>query len=485
MAGKIEESPEKWSDKGARLIKRNSKTLLHLINQLLDLSKLEQGMIKRKLIQDDIIGYLRYLTQSFQSHADGARQKLVFQSDQDRLLMDFDEHHIETILSNLISNAIKYSDEPGEIIIAIHTDYESKSPMLKLQIQDQGVGIDEDHLPHIFDRYYRVDDKMSAHEVGSGIGLALVKELVEKSGGSLQVASEVGKGSTFTVTLPVTKNAIKQDVKRPPIDIEAPEIGELAVSNHETSILIVEDNDDVAEYIRTCLAEDYHCRRARDGIEGLEKALSMMPDLIVSDVMMPKMSGTEMVMAIRQDSRVDHIPVIMLTAKVDLEARIEGIEQGADAYLGKPFAEKELLVQIKRLITQQKTLRERFKNQNELSPDLGLVAARNQKYIGKLRAIITDHLDDATFGVEELAREVHLSGRQLARKLKAISKLTANQLIKEVRIDKAKELLLTTDKNITEIAFEVGFSSSQYFATVFKKEVGSTPGEYVQTTQTS
>ena len=318
-------------------------------------------------------------------------------------------------------------------------------------------------------------------EVGSGIGLALTKELVEKSGGNISVKSSLGKGSVFTVQLPVTHNATRQATEHPdlvPVDNGAKTP---LVDKPETTILLVEDNLDVAEYIQASLYPDYHCVHAINGKDGLDRALEIMPDLIVSDVMMPRMTGIEMVKHLREDERIDHIPVIMLTAKVELEDRIAGIEHGADIYLGKPFEERELLAHVQHLIEQRNKLKIRFA-QGKVQAN-NRIADKNADYLNGIEQIILDYLDDATFGVEELAREVNLSPRQLARKLKAISSLTASQLIKHVRIEEAKKLLLNTSQTITEVAFAVGYSSSQYFATVFKNQVGSSPGEFVQSQQ--
>lgn len=476
MSDKIEKSPSTWSKRGARLIKTNSETLLNLINQILDLSKLEQGLTQQKLVHGDIISYLKYLTSSFGSHAEIHGQHLEFNSALDRFVMDFDKESIRGIMTNLISNAIKYSHEYGAIEVRAQVD--NRAQTLKIEVRDQGIGIDPEHMPMIFDRYYQANHNENSN-IGTGIGLALTRELVELAGGTISASSQPGEGSTFKVLLPIKHSAVvASDLPSAQASTSNP-TGKIAgdTDPYESNILIVEDHKDVTEYIRSCLDENYQCHWASDGKSGLEMAVDLIPDLIITDIMMPMMNGFELVKHVRQDQRTDHIPVIMLTARITTQDRIQGIDQGADVYLGKPFEEEELLAHIKNLISQRAKLKEKFQDLS-IPPALAPIIGRNNSFIEMLRRVINDHLDDPNFSVEELAKEVHMSSRQLARKLKAISDLTPHKLIRSVRIQAAKVLLESEELNISEISILVGFSNPQYFATVFKKETGKSPGEY-------
>ncbi|MCB0686804.1 MAG: response regulator, partial [Saprospiraceae bacterium] len=303
MANKIESEPPQWSERGARLIKRNSETLLKLINGILDLSKLEQGMTEQKLIQGDIIAYLGYLTGSFRSNAEIQNHHLRFESNYNQFLMDFDKDTVRGIMSNLISNAIKYSNKPGEIIVRVHID-ESQA-RLKIEVIDQGIGISLEDQRLIFDRYYQVKDK-AISAVGTGIGLSLTRELVSLAGGTISVRSQPGLGSTFQILLPITHTAESETLTPPSEAMTETEKEEIMASDEKkTTILIVEDNPDVSEYIRSCLDMHYHCHWAPNGKAGLEKAVFLMPDLIISDIMMPVMDGLEAARYIRQMERSD------------------------------------------------------------------------------------------------------------------------------------------------------------------------------------
>ncbi len=478
MANKIAQNADEWAPRGSRLIKRNSQTLLGLINQILELGKLEQGMLKRKLVQGDIVAFLRYLCANFRSYAEDQGQEIVFKSDHPRLVMDYDEHHIQRICTNLISNAIKYSDEPGRITFRVLDLPDSLEKKLIFEVEDQGVGIQSEQIAHVFDRFYRASE---GTEIGTGVGLALTQELVLLAGGTIEVNSEVGVGSTFRVVLPFQRSAETTPSSFHPTDLES----EIAATKSATPsiqegplVLLVEDNNDVAEYVRITLEDSYQVVRAANGKVGFEQACERIPDVIISDIMMPIMSGLEMISQIRSDARVDHIPVILLTAKADVMDRIDGFGSGADAYLAKPFEERELLAILKRMILQRDLWKKRFASVAPASQPLSAGSPTNHKadqFLERLSKIIRDHLQDSTFGVPELAVEVNLSGRQLTRKMSAICDLTPNQLIRHLRIERAKELLLQEDKNISEVSWEVGFSSAQYFATVFKKEVGVSP----------
>jgi YesN/AraC family two-component response regulator len=353
------------------------------------------------------------------------------------------------------------------------------------------MGISEEKLPHIFDRFYQADDSSVRNAEGTGIGLALTQELVKLLGGEISVKSILGAGSEFTVKFPVTRNTPVEhqdysELKIPhSIDISPiPKSESTAQTKDLPQILIIEDNSDVLQYICSILQEEYQITTAQDGQHGLEKALEFTPDLIISDVMMPRMDGYQVCHALKLDTRTSHIPVILLTAKADIESKMEGLQYGADVYLTKPFLKEEILIRIQSILAQRRRLQSYYQQLYGIKdPNAGedavLLASRSEnQFIQKVRSSIEDHLDDASFGVDQLCQDMAMSNSQLYRKLKAQTGLSAQELIQSIRLAHAKTLLKQTENTISEIAYDCGFSDPEYFSRVFKKETGSSPSEY-------
>ena len=354
------------------LIQRNSHNLLRLINQLLDLSKLDSGTLQADVVQADIINYLQYLTESFYSMAKEKHINLTFYAETKALLMDFDESKIQHVLYNLLSNALKFTSEGGKVVIhavKIEQNAQSDTAFLKLNIQDTGIGLVTEELPRIFDRFYQADNSSTRKNEGTGIGLALTKELIEWMGGKINVESIVGKGTTFTILLPI-KNAAALTQTRPLNGLNKALIeGNGAyedvsiVLNDETDdakpqLLIIEDNRDVVFYMQSILQDIYTIRIAKNGQEGIEKAFDTIPDIIISDVMMPEKNGYEVCEMLKNDARTSHIPIILLTAKSTVDDKIAGLKVGADAYLMKPFHKEELLVRVDKLLALRRILQQ-------------------------------------------------------------------------------------------------------------------------------
>ena len=475
------------------MIKRNAGKLLHLVNQMLDLSKLESGKLELKPIQADVVPYLQYITESFQSFAESQEIKLVFYNEVEKVIMDHDPEKLFTIVSNLLSNAIKFTPGGGKVICHLNISGQLQSENIILKIKDTGIGIPEDTLPNIFDRFFQADSSSTRHGEGTGIGLALTKELVELMNGSITVKSKVGKGSEFTVILPVTCKAQLQDPdkdrKQTRKEISDRLQSELQVElmtnklsgpetpdDHEHPItLIVEDNEDVAKYIAISLGEDYQIHHARNGQEGIDQALELIPDIIICDVMMPVKDGYEVCSFLKQDERTSHIPIIMLTAKSTKEDRLEGLISGADAYLSKPFDKKELLIRMDKMIELRKRLHEKFSGKKH--PLKGVLSDDNieGQFLHKAINNIENNLDDSDFGTLQLARLAAMSESQLYRKLKALTGRSTALFIRSIRLQKAQELLKTTKLNISEVAYETGFSDPAWFSRVFKEEFGESP----------
>jgi DNA-binding response OmpR family regulator/anti-sigma regulatory factor (Ser/Thr protein kinase) len=401
---------------------------------------------------------------------------------------------MEKIFTNLLSNAFKFTPEGGKVLVQISNSRFQDPRQLRITIADTGIGIPTEELPRVFDRFYQVDASQTREHEGSGIGLALTKELVELHHGSISVKSEAGKGTEFTVRFPLGREHLKDDeiVDRPegsdvtfrqpevvpviPSDVaEKPEEKDASV---KPIVLIVEDNADVRAYMREYLVTGYEVQEAHDGSEGIEKAKEIIPDLIISDVMMPKKDGYELCRTLKLDEKTSHIPIILLTAKAGTENKIEGLETGADDYLTKPFDAKELLVRVKNLIDLRQKLRERFgKLLISLSPDQAPVKSVDKTFLDKLRVAIEKNMSREDFTVEELAGEAAMSRAQLHRKLVALTGDSAGDLIRSFRLQRAKEMLENRGGTVAEIAYAVGFSSPAYFTKCFREQFGVVPSD--------
>jgi signal transduction histidine kinase/ligand-binding sensor domain-containing protein/DNA-binding response OmpR family regulator len=481
-----------------RMMLRNSRRLLELINQLLDLSKLESGRMILQARSENIIKIMRGLVLSFTSLAERKKIDLAIEASAESIIGYIDRDKTEKIITNLLSNAFKFTPEGGKISVSVKETIpypmKASNSGVSITISDTGPGIPPDRLERIFDRFYQVDDSVTRKREGTGIGLALSKELVELHYGQIQVASEVGQGTTFTVKLPLGKQHLKPEeiveassekLASPGIPISLTEVE--ATSQSETipsskkslpMILIVEDNADVRSYIRSYLDVDYRNIEARNGEEGLQITIGKVPDLIISDIMMPKMDGIELCRRIKTDERTSHIPVILLTAKADVEAKIEGLETGADDYITKPFDARELQVRVRNLIEQRKRLRERFHRNATLKPKDITVTSMDERFLQRALEAIEMHMSDGEFDVAEFCRAVGMSRMNLHRKLRAITGQSTSEFIRILRLNRAAQLLTQKFGNVTEVAYEVGFSNPSYFTECFKKQFGQLPSRY-------
>lgn len=488
----------KEDDQAKQLLKRNTAQLLHLVNQILDLRKLESGSLPVYYIQADVVQYLRYVLESFHSLAEEKGINLSFETAQPKLVLDYDAEKLLRIVSNLLSNAIKFTPGAGAVTLSLDAPAAPDSKYYHFSVKDTGVGIPEAKVPYIFDRFYQVEDSASkagerlsraasAPGEGTGIGLALTQELVTLMGGTIRVLSDTGKGTTFIVKLPRTNQAALEEAL--PVPVLASKVPSLnappAISGPMPGLsqsdlprlMIVEDNPDVMEYLVTCLGGDYQLLFASDGQEGLEKAIEEVPDLVISDVMMPRMDGFDMCNRIKTDERTSHIPLILLTAKADVESRITGLQRGADAYLVKPFDQRELTAQLNNLFHLQQRLQNRYGSLRELTPSDDVAIQQEDAFITKLKEVFAAKMDDPQFGVEQLSTEMHLSRSQLGRKVKALTGKSLSIYLRSIRLAEAKMLLLQTELSIKEIAYKVGFATPAYFTTSYVKEFEETPSD--------
>jgi CheY-like chemotaxis protein/AraC-like DNA-binding protein len=455
-----------------------------------------------QLSHGDVIHFLRYIVESFHSLAESQQKQLHFLTDIDALYMKFDREKLRQIISNLLSNAIKFTPEKGNIYINVMENSlpgDSDLSTLIIKVKDTGIGIPGDQLQYVFDRFYQLDNSHTRKTEGTGIGLALTKELVRLMDGEIVVKSPPAgafKGSEFTVSLPLKKVAAAEEPAPHDFEKQAPVIlpdFNIPVAENDDKnisaplILLVEDNADVVAYTASCLA-DYRLAVGKDGREGFDIAKDMIPDLIVTDVMMPYVDGFELVNKLRHNENTSHIPVIILTAKADADSRIAGLQQGADAYLEKPFNREELLVRIKKLLEMRKNLQRYYLKKAGIYeaapmepvnvPDKISDHAIEDSFVKKVREAVEQHLTDAGFTVEQLCKQVFMSHSQLHRKLEALTGYSPNKFIRMIRLKKAKELLQDPANSIASVALDSGYNDPGYFARVFRQEYGVTPQEW-------
>ena len=547
----VTDSNEEEIKKKAGTIKRNANRLLVLINQILDLSKLEAGKLDLKASKSNIVCFIKGITMSFESIAERKDIRLKVKSSSDEIEIYFDKEKMTKIMTNLLSNAFKFTPERGAVNVSINspTPHPSKrgdntffkgpsrggdlgvgqrgiNEFVSIFVQNTGVGISEVELPKLFDRFYQVDNSHTRDHEGTGIGLALTKELVELHHGTITATSEIGKGTGFIVTLPVGRNHLKDEeiieepviltsnkvgVKNPSeqfvddmtftdADSSSQKVGQassfdpavggqakLRITDNDLNgdkniILIVEDNADVREYIKDSLGNEFQIEEAQNGEQGVRKAEQIIPDLIISDVMMPKLDGNELTKRLKNDEKTSHIPIILLTAKSEQASKLEGLERGADAFLTKPFDTKELRVRINNLITNRRNLQEKF-SKIEYVPEKRIQEKKltnlEEQFICKVMEVIENHISEEDFTIEQFGNEVGMSRVQLHRKLKALSGKSPSNYLRSVRLARARQMIEEQKGTISEIAYSVGFSSPQYFTRSFKEEFGYPPSDLV------
>lgn len=486
MADQIGAHPTVWAKKGTDMIRRNGERLLNLVNQILDLSRMEAGQMPIRMVQADLVKYIRYIVESFHSSAQHKRIELSFSANRQEMALDYDPDKVMDILSNLISNAIKFTPEGGKV--GVRVELAGKNPeTLHISVHDNGPGIPQEALGKVFDRYFQVST-VGGDQQGTGLGLALTKELVHLLGGEIRVESEEGKGTAFFVLLAVTRNAPSghdfggNGLRRSGAEGRLlPEKEAVVDKTGANTLLLVEDSPDVVAYLQALLSGRFQLLVAENGREGLEMARKHIPDLIVSDIMMPEMDGLEMSRQLKGDWTTSHIPIILLTARSDQQSLIEGLRTGADAYLAKPFDKTELMVRIDKLIELRAKLQERYSDLRFLFQDGAAAGTEHpeDRFIRELQRIIQAHLGDPDFGVPELCRELGVSRAQCYRKFKAITNQSLADFIRRVRLHKARQLLETSGLNVTEVAAASGFANLSSFSRSFKEEFGITPRDTI------
>ena len=474
MANNLRKKRNKEIDHSAKTIIRNSNELNDLVNQILDLSKLDVGKLNLTLAHGDIIVYLKYILGSFGSLAAAKEIRLHFLSSVETLFMDFDAQKIKFIFSNLLSNAIKNTPVKGDVYLQIsHRDLQAE-----FVVKDNGIGISKEDLKLVFERYHQV----KGHMGGTGIGLSFTKELVHLMNGTISAKSTIGQGSSFKVILPIVHKATEQilfDKEYQTIHLDRRELrpnsSEMAITL--PIVQIIEDNLDICSYLESILRNEYHLNFDHNGDSGVKNVFETVPDLVITDLMMPGKDGFEVCNEIKSNPITDHIPIIMLTAKSDSESKLEGLKLGADAYLEKPFDEKELTIRIAKLLEQREILRKKYRNPDFWKQNDSEVKKETDAFILKARTIIEENIGDSRFGILELCRALGVSRSNLHRKLKALTDLSTSAFIQMVKLQKARQLLKTTEKNVSEVAYEVGYDDPAYFSRLFSKTFGYPPSE--------
>lgn len=469
----------------AKSIVRNSDKILFLVNQMLNLSKVEEGGIPVHYVQSDLVAFLQSIVVSFREYANQRKLELHYEPGFPALMMDIDPEKLEESVSNLLSNAIKYTPEGGEVFVSLRLPGQGQTPdqHVEISIRDTGIGISEDQLDKIFIRFYRVEDKEFPYCEGTGIGLTIVQEYLRMMNGSIRVTSIPGEGSEFVITLPVTHDAPVENEIRARGDFSRiekhvlPASGKIVHGPGLPRILVVEDNMELIEYLKSLLGSEYNVLTAEDGISGVEQAVTHIPDIILCDVMMPGKDGYQVCRELKRDFRTNHIPVVMLTARADSDSRITGLECGADAYLIKPFDKKELMACLHQLYVQREKLRLKYQAKLYEPIPEELSGVENIKFLNKVLDLLEQNYRNERYHIEDLFRHLGISRVQLHRKLTALTGLPASNFIRSFRLHKARTLLLETDRNVSEIAREVGFADPNYFTRAFVQEHGITPKE--------
>jgi signal transduction histidine kinase/DNA-binding response OmpR family regulator len=488
MAKEISENPKRWAIEGSEIINLNSKILINIINQILDLSKMESNSMPIQLIKGDIVAYLGFITDAFRGQTYARNIQLHFLSDEVEIIMDYDPQKYLTILSNLLSNAVKFTAVGGNIYVQLSKKKSGNEDFLEIVVRDTGSGIPPESLPHIFERYYQVESNGNGKGIGTGIGLSVVRELVKLLNGTIDVKSNPEKGTHFSLHFPVTtyadalpievnRDRITQDIKDSYVHLSPEALEEFTKTFGESpEVLIIEDNPDVIKYLKVCLGDIFQLSFSRNGDDGMAKAIETVPDLVISDVMMPGKDGYALTRELKQHQGTSHIPVVLLSGLSDVDSRVRGLESGADLYLIKPFEKRELRTQLRNLLTQRREQQMRYADggRKDVAED---IKAPEDEFVLRVRKIIQDHLDDADFSVNELSRAVFLSRTQLHKKLKALTGQSAQPYIMDQRLNAALDLLKDPSLSIGEIAFRVGFDDPNYFSRCFAIKYGMTPSE--------
>ena len=484
LEGMLKETTDELQSTRLQLMYRNAQRLLHLVNQLLDFRKGEMSTHQLSLSEGDIISYVHSVCNSFLLMADKKHIQFSFFSGIDTFSMAFDADKVGKIVMNLLSNAFKFTPEGGRVTVMI--EHVAGTPdILEIKIADTGIGISDVDKEHIFERFYQAGHKGVEETTGNGIGLSLVRDFVTLHEGEVKVFDNIGMGSVFVIQFPVkhveTQVQLPEETGMPAGDEEDKEMKEEAREETERKnfplLLIVDDNEDFRIFMRYSLELQYRVKLAVNGNEAWEMMQEELPDLVISDVMMPQMDGNELCRLIKQDKRTAHIPVILLTARQNTEAKLEGLQTGADDYVTKPFNMTILVLRIRKLIELSRYHRV-TQGMIDPAPSEIVITSLDEKLIEKAIKYVEDNMSRTELSVEELSRELGMSRVHLYKKLLQITGKTPIEFIRVIRLKRAAQLLRESQLHVSEVAFEVGFNNPKYFSRYFKDEFGVLPSVY-------
>ena len=513
------------------VVERNTSRMLRLVNQILDFRKIQNKKMKMQVQRVDIVPFVRKVMDNFEAVAEEHRIDFLFQTEKEHLYLWVDADKLEKIVFNLLSNAFKYTPNGKMITMFIREDENTVS----IGVQDQGIGIAENKKKSLFVRFENLVDKNLFNQASTGIGLSLVKELVEMHKATISVDSRLGEGSCFKVDFLKGKEHYDKETEFILEDAEAPvrmgQVVDIANSsiqsetlipdesekieavyeedaakeeNSKELMLLVEDNQELREFLRSIFSPMYRVVEAVDGREGANKALKYLPDIIISDVMMPEKDGIEMTRELRADMTTSHIPIILLTAKTTIESKLEGLEYGADDYITKPFSATYLQARVENLLMQRKKLQSFYRDslmhihisagqedapvatdvpsaEEDTSETVSAtleMSPNDRKFMDKLVELMEQNMDNGELVVDDLVRELAVSRSVFFKKLKTLTGLAPIEFIKEMRIKRATQLIETGEFNMTQISYMVGINDPRYFSKCFKAQVGMTPTEY-------
>ncbi|HPF51318.1 MAG TPA: two-component regulator propeller domain-containing protein [Draconibacterium sp.] len=474
-----------------KLMHRNAQNLNKLISQLLDFRKMQTGNLKLNLTEDDIVSFLRNIVNTFNDYAIERDIKLTFNTLKKRLFVSFDPDKIEKIINNLLSNAFKYTEEKGSITVNLSLIFDSESDdfverevekqFIEISIKDTGRGISNSNIEKIFMRFFQSDDgdKQSG---GAGIGLALVKELVHLHKGKIFVTSKPGKGTKFTIRIPynlAVENQEENVTSKKELSQGKELVKETELNVGDRVMLIVEDNADVRQFIRNHFNSIYRIYEAVNGEDGWKRALDTIPDIIISDIIMPKVDGYELCKRLKNDERTSHIPVLLLTAMHSKEHELKGLSTGADDFITKPFDLSVLQAKVENMLSMRDLLKEKFTSTMVLEPTNVVISSPDERFLQKVIDVIEENIADSELDIENFSLKVGVSRMQLYRKLHALTNMTVKEFIRHIRLKRATQLLEQQKLNISEIAYSVGFKDLSHFRKCFKREYGMSASEYL------
>ncbi|WP_455782187.1 hybrid sensor histidine kinase/response regulator transcription factor, partial [Phocaeicola coprocola] len=487
----------------------NSQRILRLINQLMDIRKIDKGQMNLKLRETDLVGFIDDVVTTFSYLAQNKHITLTFQHQDNRLSAWLDLHNFDKVLMNLLSNAFKYTPEGGNVTISLTTgeDEEAHLPLKKyieIKVSDTGIGLDDQQIERIFDRFYQINNDITRNQAGTGVGLHLTRSLVELHHGTIIARNRTDvQGSEFIIRIPQGSDHLKMEEleqpdtttsennptitttttsEQPVKTTEETETEKKIKSKSNFHILIADDEKEILNYLKNELSADYKIHTCNNGREAYEYLLNNPTDLLISDVMMPEMDGMTLCKKIKQNANINHIPVILLTAKGRPEEQVEGIEIGADSYLIKPFNIEVLKSTIGNLLSNRRLLKNKFSGAQEQSDKVQNIQLKSadEVLMNKIMKVINENLSEPTLNVEMLANSVGLSRVHLHRKLKELTNLSSRDFIRNIRMQQAAKLLKEKKLTISEVAYAVGYNNLSHFSNTFKEYFGLSPKEYMQ-----